>query len=144
MEVPSLGNQRKRFDPAWITCAVALLSLLFTLPATAAEHTKEPLSKIKENIDDGKAVLVDVREKSEWDEGHIKGAIFLPLSAVKDGVSKEELARLPKDKILYTHCVVGKRAVTVGNVLEQHGYKVRPVKPGYKEMIAAGFPKARE
>lgn len=45
----------------------------------------------------------------------------------------------PKDKIIYTHCVVGKRSVAAGNILEKLGYQVRPIKPGYRELIAAGF-----
>lgn len=121
---------------------VASASLIVSAPA--AELTKESLSQIKQNIDDEKALLVDVREKREWDSGHIAGAIFLPLSGLQDGVTKDELRPLPKDKILYVHCVVGKRAVTAGNILERYGYEVRPIKPGYKEMISAGFPKAKE
>lgn len=115
-----------------------------TGPASASELTKEPLSKVKENVEAEKGVLVDVREKKEWDAGHVEGAVFLPLSAVEDGLSKEELKKLPKDKVLYVHCVVGKRAVTAGNAFEKHGFKVRPIKPGYKELVAAGFPKAED
>lgn len=114
------------------------------LALLAAELSKDPLPKVKENIDKEKAVLVDVREKNEWDAGHIEGAIFLPLSAVRDGLSKDELKKLPREKILYVHCVVGKRAVTAATVLERYRYEVRPIKPGYKEMIAAGFPKAKQ
>lgn len=110
----------------------------------AAEHTKQSLAEIKQQVDANKGVLVDVREKQEWDAGHVDGAIFFPLSAVQDGLSPEELAKLPKDKTLYVHCVVGKRALTVGNLLEKRGYAVRVVKPGYKEMIAEGFPKAKQ
>lgn len=117
---------------------------IFTYFAAAAEITKESLTEIKKAIDDEKAVLVDVREKREWGQGHVEGAIFLPLSKVQDGLTEAELKTLPKDKVLYTHCVVGKRAVTAGNVLEKHGFKVRAVKPGYKELIAAGFPKGKE
>jgi rhodanese-related sulfurtransferase len=92
-----------------------------------------------------KAVLVDVREKKEWDEGHIEASIFLPLSALKEGVSKEQLAKkLPKDRILYTFCVVGKRAITAGSILEKYGYEVRALKPGYKELVKAGFKKAED
>lgn len=122
----------------------AFASIALTLAAGAADHTQESLSEIKKKIDAEKAVLVDVREKKEWEQGHIKGAIFLPLSAVRDGLTESELKQLPKDKILYVHCVVGARALTASNVLERHGYKVRPMKPGYKEMISAGFPKASE
>ena len=125
-------------------CFAALTCTMLAATAPAAELTKESLSKIKENIDEEKAVLVDVREKKEWQEGHIEGAVFLPLSSLRDGVTKDELKPLPKDKILYVHCVVGRRAVTAGNVLEKYGYKVRPMKPGYKEMVSAGFPKAKE
>lgn len=121
-----------------IAGSMALATLSF-----AAEHSKDSLPMVKENIEKGKAVLIDVREKPEWDEGHIEGAIFLPLSSVQKGLSKEDLARLPKDKILYVHCVVGKRALTAGNAIEEVGYSVRPLKPGYKELLAAGLPKAK-
>jgi rhodanese-related sulfurtransferase len=109
----------------------------------AAESTTDSLSTVKENIGKEQAVLVDVREKSEWDKGHVDGAIFLPLSELKSGIDAQRLAqKLPKDKILYTHCVVGKRSLTACELLEQHGYKVRSLKPGYKELIEAGFKKA--
>jgi rhodanese-related sulfurtransferase len=85
------------------------------------------------------------RGESEWDKGHIEGSIFLPLSAFKKGVKKEQLAKvLPKERILYTFCVVGKRAVTAGNILEDFGYEVRALKPGYKQLVRAGFEKAEK
>ena len=113
--------------------------------AVGAEITKDSLATVKKNVTEEKAVLVDVREKSEWNKGHIEGSVFLPLSALKKGVKEEQLAKvLPEDRILYTFCVVGKRAVTGGNILEQFGYEVRPLKPGYKELIKAGFKKAEK
>lgn len=124
-------------------CGLSLMCVGFIGLSDAAEHTRESLAVIKQQVDQGKAVLVDVREQREWDAGHIQGAIFLPLSAVNDGLTTAELAQLPKDKVLYTHCVVGKRALTAGNAFEQHGFQVKVIKPGYKELIAAGFPQAR-
>ena len=127
-----------------MAAAVAIVVSMVSL-STAAEHTKDSLATVKKNVDEEKAVLVDIREKSEWDEGHIENAVFLPLSALRDGVNAKELAkRLPKDKILYTYCVVGKRALTAGNIIEKFGYKVRPLKPGYKDLLRAGFKKATE
>ena len=124
-----------------------LTAAALILPATltAAELTKDSLKAVKKNMDDEKAVLVDVREKSEWDKGHVEGAVFLPLSQLKEGVDADDLKeKLPKDKIIYTHCVVGKRSVTAGNILEDLGYEVRPLKPGYKELLDAGFKKAKD
>lgn len=129
-----------RWQPLGSLCIILVGLVDMTL---AAEHTTESLAAIKQQVDQGQAVLVDVREQQEWDAGHVQGAIFLPLSAVNDGLSTTELAQLPKNKVLYTHCVVGKRALTAGNALEQHGFKVKVIKPGFKELIAAGFPQAQ-
>ncbi|MEX0717543.1 MAG: rhodanese-like domain-containing protein [Planctomycetaceae bacterium] len=113
--------------------------------AHAAEHTGDSLATVKANVEAKKAVLVDVREKAEWDRGHVEGAVFLPLTELSGGIDADALAkRLPKGKIVYTHCVVGKRSVTAGNILKKHGYDVRPLKAGYKELLDAGFHKAAD
>ena len=127
-----------------IICLVMPTVIGLGLTAAAAEHTTDSLAEIKRAVEEGKAVLVDVREKKEWDEGHIKGAIFLPLSAIEDGLTAAELKPLPKDKIIYVHCVVGKRALAAGEALETQKYKIRVMKPGYQEMVLAGFPKAKD
>jgi rhodanese-related sulfurtransferase len=125
-------------------CSFVAINMLSSF-AVAGGNTKDSLETVKKNVSEEKAVLVDVREKEEWDEGHIEGSIFLPLSALKKGMSKEQLAKtLPKDRILYTFCVVGKRAITAGTILEKHGYEVRALKPGYKELLRAGFKKAKD
>src|SRR5215472_7415212 len=51
----------------------------------AAELSDDPLPTVQENIATHKAVLVDVREPGEWKEGHVEGAISLPLSSLKNG-----------------------------------------------------------
>lgn len=125
--------------------AFACLSLLSPCLAMSAEHTKDTLPTVKKNMEDKKAILVDVREQSEWDAGHIDGAIFLPLSDLKDGVDKEKLAgKLPKEKIVYTHCKSGGRCVSAANILEKFGYDVRPLKSGYQDLLKAGFKKAEK
>lgn len=123
--------------------AFALVTATMLTCAWAAEHTKDSLDVVKKNVKEKKAVLVDVREESEWKAGHVEKAVFLPLSGLRGDLGPEEIAkRLPKDKIIYTHCAVGKRALTAGDILAKHGYKVRPLKPGYKDLLKAGFKKA--
>jgi phage shock protein E len=113
--------------------------------AWSSELTKDSLDAVHKNIAEKKAVLVDVREKSEWDKGHIEGTIFFPLSKLQQKVDATALAKLlPKDKIVYTHCVAGVRSVKAGNILEKLGYEVRPLKPGYKELVEAGFKNAEQ
>ena len=66
----------------------------------AQEHTKDSLETVKKALADKKAVLIDVREKTEWDAGHLADAKLLPLSSLKDEpLPKEVSALLPKDKV---------------------------------------------
>src|SRR5262245_16517792 len=128
-----------------------LIKLLMILSLTAfvyshvraAEPTNDPLPTVQENIATHKAVLVDVREPGEWKEGHVAGAIPLPLSSLKKGVDTKTLEQdLPKDKIVYTHCVRGRRALKAAKILEKLGYNVRPLQAGYEDLAKAGFERA--
>lgn len=128
--------------------SLAPLVVLATLLATTAdrkeiEFTKDSLKVVNENVKQEKAVLVDVRSQEEWNKGHIEGAIFLPVTSLRKGGDAKEIAKkLPKKKIIYTFCVVGMRAKAAAKVLVQQGYTVRALKPGYDELIEAGFKRA--
>ena len=122
------------------------LALVFTLLAApafvlAGEHTQDTLETVKKAIADKTSVLVDVREADEWKEGHVKGATFLPLSELKEANADAVAKKLPKDKIIYTHCRAGRRSVAAAELLQKLGYDVRPLKPGFEDIIQAGFPK---
>ena len=108
----------------------------------AAEPGNDPLPTVQENVTSHKAILVDVREPGEWKEGHVQGAVSLPLSSLKDIDNTALEHQVPKDKIVYTHCVMGVRALKAANILEKLGYNVRPLKAGYKDLVKAGFEKA--
>ncbi|MCH9653768.1 MAG: rhodanese-like domain-containing protein [Planctomycetes bacterium] len=124
------------------TCTIILFASITSL-SFAAEHTRDSLTTIKKNIESNKAVLVDVREQDEWNAGHVKGAIFLPLSSLQDGISKEEQKKLPQDKVVYLHCAVGFRAKIAASLLKKYNDKVQPLPQGYEELIESGFQKAK-
>ena len=108
-------------------------------------HTKDSLATVKESVKSGKAVIVDVREESEWKEGHLAGAIHLPTSKLQvDSELAELVKKLDKNKVIYTHCKAGGRALRCGEVLKKQGFDVRPLKPGYEELVKEGFEKAKE
>jgi phage shock protein E len=125
-------------------CLALVLIVSMGSTAAAIEFTRENLDVVKKNVAEKKAVLVDVRSKYEWDKGHVDGAIFLPITTLEEIESNKLAKVLPKKKILYTHCAVGIRAEAAGEILEQQGYTVRVLKRGYKELIEAGFKKAKK
>jgi phage shock protein E len=127
---------------------VAVLSVVAVLQAgqkrIVIEHTTDTLAVVKENVTKGKAVLIDVRGPSEWKKGYVDGAIFLPVDSLGKNVDRKMLAKtLPKDKILYTFCAVGMRAKTAAKTLQEQGFTVRALKPGYDDLIKAGFTKGK-
>jgi phage shock protein E len=108
--------------------------------AMAAEHTKDSLDTVKQAVADGKAILLDVRETSEWNSGHLKDARLLPLSVLKTGAKAEDVARVgAKGKIVYCHCGSGVRCLKAADELKKLGCDVRPLKAGYVDLLRAGF-----
>lgn len=131
----------------------SLLTLVFSLflivPLVVAEdkpkeleHTKDTLEEVKKRVEDKKAVLVDVRELVEWNKGHVAGAVHLPWRAMQEKPDDPKIKeKLEKGMIVYTYCEVGYRSLKAGAILNKMGYEIRPLKPGYQDLIKAGFKK---
>jgi rhodanese-related sulfurtransferase len=66
-----------------------------------------------------KAVIVDVREDSEWNEQHIPGAIHIPLAQLNERLS--ELKQY-KDSPVITQCKSGGRSAQALDVLKSAGF----------------------
>jgi rhodanese-related sulfurtransferase len=128
----------KLFKP----CIAGLTLVVLAVTVAAQEHTKDSTATVKKNLEDKKAILVDVREQGEWDAGHLRDAKLMPLSILK-GDKADDLAKtLPKDQIIYLHCASGKRCLTAATVLQKMGFDARPLKEGFKDLLKAGFPQA--
>jgi phage shock protein E len=109
----------------------------FVCKAVDAKPNEKPYDEVRKEIQDGKAVLIDVREQQEWDGGHVKGATLVPSSSIKDG--KADLTALPKDKTIYTYCASGKRAQASATMLKDKGYQATPLKDGFSGLSQNGF-----
>ena len=130
------------------TLAVVAASLLLSVSVAAAQHTKDSLDKVKENLAQKKAILIDVREPSEWNAGHLQEAQLLPLSELKqaatDPAVQQKLEKtLPKQQIIYCHCRSGGRVLAAKGILSKLGYDIRPLAAGFDDLVAAGFAPAK-
>ncbi|WP_338981360.1 rhodanese-like domain-containing protein [Fusobacterium nucleatum] len=80
-----------------------------------------------ENLVKNKEFLLDVREEYEYQDGHIKGAVNLPLREI---LGKKD--SLPKDKDIYVYCRSGHRSADAVNFLKSLGFeKVHNVEGGF-------------
>ena len=80
------------------------------------------------NADMSKTFLLDAREPSEYEEGHIPNAVNIPLGQIRS-----RLNEIPKDKEIIVNCQVGLRSYIGVRMLVQNGFdKVRNLSGGYK------------
>src|SRR5438067_12951865 len=86
----------------------------------------------------GEAVIIDVRDKDEWDEGHIPGATHLSRGTVEPDI--EEKVPDPNATII-CHCDGGGRSAPAAESLQKMGYtNVRSMAGGFKAWKAAELP----
>jgi sulfur-carrier protein adenylyltransferase/sulfurtransferase len=76
----------------------------------------------------GKIVLLDVRDPWERKEAEIKGSVFIPLQDLP-----QRLDRLPKDKLIVTHCHFGQRSLTAARFLRTQGFAAKSMTGGINE-----------
>ena len=86
----------------------------------------------------GEAVIIDVREKDEWDEEHIPDAIHMSRGTIEFDIEE----KVPhSDAMIICHCGGGGRSALAAENLQKMGYKnVRSMAGGFKAWRAAGLP----
>jgi rhodanese-related sulfurtransferase len=86
----------------------------------------------------GEAVIVDVREKDEWDGEHIPNATHLSRGTIELDI-EEKVPDL--NGLIICHCGGGGRSALAAESLQKMGYKnVRSMAGGFKAWKAAGLP----
>lgn len=75
------------------------------------------VDKVRDLVESG-AYIVDVREPGEFARGHIKGAVNVPLSQLRDRYTE-----IPKDRSVYVHCRTGQRSYNAVLALQNLGYE---------------------
>ena len=89
----------------------------------------------------GEAVIIDVREKDEWDEEHIPDAIHMSRGTIELDVEE----KVPDtNTMIVCHCGGGGRSALAAESLQKMGYKnVRSMAGGFKAWRAAGLPSTK-
>ena len=105
--------------------------ILNILALSAISKSEENSTNVEandiENLLKNKELLLDVREEYEYQDGHIKGAINLPLREIL-----EKKDALPKDKDIYVYCRSGHRSADAVNFLKSLGFeKVHNIEGGF-------------
>ena len=114
----------------------AFLALVAEAKAAIREYS---IDEIRDRQQNGNPfVLVDVREESEWQRGHIAGAVHLG-----KGILERDLEALYPDKStdLVLYCGGGYRSALSAEAAQKMGYtNVSSMAGGWRSWRAAGYP----
>ncbi|HET9613866.1 MAG TPA: molybdopterin-synthase adenylyltransferase MoeB [Candidatus Limnocylindrales bacterium] len=115
------------------------------MPRTYADLLREARAQIREvtphdvsALPPGGATVIDVREDSEWEQGHLPGALHISKSYVEQEV---EGAVPDRDAPVILYCAGGIRSLFAGQTLEELGYtNVASMSGGFQAWKSAGLP----
>lgn len=97
---------------------MSLKKFFWWLPfGSAAEVSVDELKKM---MNDGNVQLLDVRTPNEWNDGHIKGAINVPIGEFKSRIGSLELNG---GKPIVAICLSAHRSIPAVRVLLKNGFK---------------------
>jgi hydroxyacylglutathione hydrolase len=89
---------------------------------------------------DHRPFVLDVRTETEWNDGHIEGALH-----IHGGVLKDRYGEVPKDRPVAVVCGTGYRGSIAASFLKSHGYvNVANVLGGMTAWTAAGMPTVKQ
>ena len=78
---------------------------------------------------DDNLIVVDVRRETEFGDGHISGAVNIPLDEITDPAS---LANFEDNHNIYIHCATGYRSVIAASLFKKQGiHNIRNVVGGW-------------
>ena len=114
------------------------------MPKSYADLLREARAQIKEvtpqevdALPEGAAVLVDVREASEWEQGHLPGASHVSKSYIEQQI---EAVAPDRDAPVILYCAGGVRSLFAAQTMADMGYTdVASMSGGFQAWKGAGF-----
>ncbi len=107
------------------------------VPEWSPTQVNDALTDRQTERDDQDFALVDVRERHEWNEGYIPGAVHVPRGHLE---SKIEEVVPDKSKKVVLYCAGGTRSLMAGNTLRQMGYDdVVSMAGGFGQWKGSGY-----
>ena len=126
------------------------LELAYAPPFSSAKDPVNMIGFVAQNVLTGKSkvmtweeiakldqeeyILVDVRTEEEYENGHVEGAVNIPVDSLR-----ERMSELDPGKKILGYCQVGLRGHVAESILNQYGYEFINVTGGYKSYTAIQF-----
>jgi NADPH-dependent 2,4-dienoyl-CoA reductase/sulfur reductase-like enzyme/rhodanese-related sulfurtransferase len=83
-----------------------------------------------EDLEHSSALILDVRDLSEFKKGSVPGATHIPIDELR-----RRMIELPRDRDIWAYCFVGQRSYYASRALQQYGYRIKNISGGYKTFL---------
>lgn len=126
---------------------MGLMDFIRAAKACINEISTEELEKMRAERD---ALLVDVRESSEHEQGHIRNALLVPRGIIEAAADPGYPKHVPelcaaRNRPVVLYCATGGRSAMTAAVLQMMGFtEVYSLAGGFSQWEQAGGPVVRE
>lgn len=106
-------------EPVYIAFGLFVLITAYNYlkPQGGRNYTSLGTEEAKEKLDRDDVLLIDVRERDEYNNEHLRGAKNIPLDQLD-----KQLGKLPRDKNLVIYCQNGAKSIRAIRQLEVAGF----------------------
>ncbi len=103
-----------------------------------ADGAEVPRTKLEQLLSRDEALLIDVRPPVEYEHGHVRNAVSLPLEELP-----QRLDELPRDRLIVTYCrgTYCLQADEAVALLRGHGFDAHRLEGGWPDWRAEGRPR---
>ena len=101
---------------------IILLTLLVGCGAGVTQNEYQEISQddAKRMMEEQSVIVLDVREQSEYDSGHIPDAVLLPVGTINADTAADVITS--KDSVVLVYCRSGNRSKIASQALADLGY----------------------
>jgi len=93
------------------------------------------LKEARDLLESGRVLLLDVRQDHEWAQGHVPGAVHVPV-----GELPRRLGDIPDGRPVMTMCASGLRATMAATIIRRVGMEPKAILGGVGDWRARGWP----
>ncbi len=110
---------------------------MFNLFSRKSDGVDISPEEFKEMLDNDRGVVIDVRTRGEYEEGHL--TITDEQKDVMNGDFSRALESLDKEKTFYLYCRSGNRSGQAARMMRNQGFEKSYNVGGFDQLVRAGF-----
>lgn len=111
--------------------------IMFNLFSKQTDSMDITSIEFKEKITETPGIIIDVRTKNEYDEGHLRQTDFQ--YDFLSGEFQEKIGELDKDETYYLYCRSGNRSGKAARLMRSKGFEKAYNVGGFEDLANAGF-----